>query len=94
MLSFVRESCDTAGNEFYEDQPIEETCGDFDLPYKLEPDMEECKDTAPPKSIKESTNDDKLMILVSTQNFNGSFRLEPELAELIDTTLEDIQKGI
>lgn len=39
------------------------------------------------------TDDDKLMKLVSIQNFDGSFQLEKELAQLLNTTLDDVRQG-
>lgn len=41
-----------------------------------------------------NTDDDKLLKLITCQNFDGSFKLESALAELLDTTLEDIKQGI
>lgn len=40
-----------------------------------------------------NTDDDKLLKLITCQNFDGSFKLESALAELLDTTLEDIKQG-
>lgn len=42
---------------------------------------------------KELTDDDKLIKLVSTQNFDGSFKLEAQLAELVSSSIDDIRKG-
>lgn len=39
-----------------------------------------------------NTDDDKLMKLVSSQNFDGSFKLETTFASLLDTTLDDIKQ--
>ena len=44
----------------------------------------------PPKVL---TNDDKLIKLVSIQSFDGAFKVDMVLAQLLDTTLEDIKKG-
>ena len=44
----------------------------------------------PPKIL---TDDDKLMKLVSIQSFDGAFKMDMALAQLLDTTLEDIKKG-
>lgn len=43
---------------------------------------------------QENTDDDKLMKLVSSQNFDGSFKLETSIAQLLDTTTDDITQGI
>ncbi|XP_057373545.1 von Willebrand factor A domain-containing protein 5A-like [Daphnia carinata] len=40
-----------------------------------------------------NTNDDKLIKLVSSQNFDGSFKLEKTFASLLDTTVEDIKQA-
>ena len=40
------------------------------------------------------TDDDKLIELVSIQNFDGSFKMESVLGQLLDTTLDDIREGI
>lgn len=40
-----------------------------------------------------NTDDDKLMKLVSSQNFDGSFKLETTFASLLDTTLDDIKQS-
>ena len=45
------------------------------------------------KSALLETDDDKLIKLVSTQSFNGAFRLSQILASLLETTLEDLQNG-
>lgn len=42
---------------------------------------------------QETTDDDKLMKLVSSQNFDGSFKLEASIAQLLETTLDDIAQG-
>ncbi|XP_046436816.1 von Willebrand factor A domain-containing protein 5A-like [Daphnia pulex] len=42
---------------------------------------------------KENTDDDKLMKLVSSQNFDGSFKLETSIAQLLDTTTDDITQA-
>jgi hypothetical protein len=39
------------------------------------------------------TDDDKLIKLISCQNFDGSFKLGSALAQLLDTTLDDIKQG-
>lgn len=46
-------------------------------------------------SIKQQimTDDDKLMQLVSIQSFDGSFKLESTLGQLLDTTLDEIRQG-
>ena len=44
--------------------------------------------------VKEMTDDDKLIELVSIQNFDGSFKMESVLGQLLDTTLDDIREGI
>ena len=41
-----------------------------------------------------NTDDDKLLKLISCQNFDGSFKFESALAQLLDTTLEDIKQSI
>ena len=40
------------------------------------------------------TDDDKLMTLISSQNFDGSFKLETTIAQLLNTTVDDIVQGI
>lgn len=39
------------------------------------------------------TDDDKLMKLVSIQSFDGAFRVDSILPELLGTTLEDMTEG-
>nr|CAH0110060.1 unnamed protein product [Daphnia galeata] len=39
------------------------------------------------------TDDDKLIKLISCQNFDGSFKLGSALAQLLDTTLDDIKQA-
>lgn len=46
-----------------------------------------------PESVPVETDDDKLMKLVSTQSFDGAFKLTEILANLLNTTLEDMQNG-
>jgi len=41
-----------------------------------------------------STDDDKLILLISTQSFDGAFQVNFVLAQLLNTTLEDINEGI
>lgn len=53
------------------------TCATFDSP------IEEQK----------LTDDDKLIQLVSIQSFDGSFKLESALGQLLDTTLDEIRQG-
>ena len=38
-------------------------------------------------------DDDKLLKLVSFQNFDGSFKLDAALAHLLHTTLSDMKQG-
>lgn len=40
-----------------------------------------------------NTNEDKLMKLVSSQNFDGSFRLESVFGQLLGTTEDDVRQG-
>ncbi|EFX83005.1 hypothetical protein DAPPUDRAFT_302138 [Daphnia pulex] len=40
-----------------------------------------------------NTDDDKLLKLITCQHFDGSFKLESALAELLHTTLEDIKQA-
>ncbi|KAI9556533.1 hypothetical protein GHT06_016323 [Daphnia sinensis] len=40
-----------------------------------------------------NTDNDKLIKLVSSQNFDGSFKLETTFASLLDTTLDDIKQA-
>jgi len=46
-----------------------------------------------PRQIQALNDDEKLIKLVDSQNFNGGFRLEMNIAELLDTTVDDL-KGI
>jgi len=39
------------------------------------------------------SDDDKCMLLISTQNYDGSFPLEHELAQLLHTKIEIIKQG-
>lgn len=39
------------------------------------------------------TDDEKLMKLVDSQSFNGAFKMEPNLAQLLDTTFDIIKEG-
>ena len=41
----------------------------------------------------ETDDDDKLLKLVSFQNFDGSFKLDAALAHLLHTTLSDMKQG-
>lgn len=51
-------------------------------------------DSSPGKDdFPANTNDDNLMKLVSSQNFDGSFRLESVLGQLLGTTVDDIRQG-
>ena len=43
--------------------------------------------------IQEMTDDDKLIELVSIQNFDGSFKIGTALGKLLKTTLYDIRKS-
>ena len=49
--------------------------------------------SSPSISPKVLTDDDKLMKLISIQCFNGAFKVDMVLAQLLDTTLEDIKEG-
>ena len=40
------------------------------------------------------TDDNKLRKLVDGQSFNGAFRLDPSIAELLDTTLDEVKQGM
>ncbi len=40
-----------------------------------------------------STDDDKLILLISTQSFDGAFQVDFVLAQLLNTTLEEIKEG-
>lgn len=51
-------------------------------------------DSSPGKDdFPANTNDDNLMKLVSSQNFDGSFRLESVLGQLLGTTVDDIRQA-
>jgi hypothetical protein len=47
-----------------------------------------------PVKDEPKTDDDKLMTLISSQNFDGSFKLETTIAQLLNTTVDDIVQGI
>jgi len=40
------------------------------------------------------SDDKKLRKLVDGQSFNGAFRLDPSIAELLDTTLDEVKQGM
>lgn len=45
-------------------------------------------------ALKPLSDDEKLRKLVDGQSFNGAFRLDPSIAELLETTLDDVEQGM
>ena len=58
-------------------------------------DASESLESVLPETIqpKDMSDDDKLMQLISIQSFDGSFKLLELLAELLNTSMEDVREG-
>lgn len=51
------------------------------------------EDNVPHVSPKELSDDDKLMTLICNQKFDGSFDLETNLCQLLESPVDDVRKG-